>query len=413
MSVLVVDNGGYSVKYGFSLDDSPKVSPNCIAKSVCERRTYIGSQILGCKNFSSLRFRRPIDRVGYLVNWESEKVIWDQLFSQKDFIVDYSETSLLLTEPPYNFPQLQLAYDQIIFEEYEFQSYCKCIASSLVPWSNDRIYGVQREMNKPREFSLVVDSGFSFTHIIPLVSGKIQWKAVKRLNVGGKLLTNYLKEIISFRHYDIMDEFYLADQIKESCCFVSSNFNEDIEISKGNKPGDILIDYVLPDYSINKQGFVLVPDFQDDLIKERQILTLKNERFIVPEILFNPSIIKLNQAGVSEAIMQSLKLLEYDLQELLLANIFLIGGNSFFKGYSERLRNELRSLAPAHCKISIYCPDNPDTFAWMCGSSLACDTEIFNEKKVTRVEYMEYGSNIFLKKSGLNPDKEFDFISYE
>lgn len=112
-----------------------------------------------------------------------------------------------------------------------------------------------------------------------------------RLNVGGKLLTNYLKEIISFRHYDIMEEFFLADQIKKSCFFVSSNFNDDIEISKGKKPGNLSIDYVLPDYSTNKQGFVLTPGSQRDLIEERLILTLKNERFIVPEVLFNPSII--------------------------------------------------------------------------------------------------------------------------
>ncbi|KTW27054.1 hypothetical protein T552_02546 [Pneumocystis carinii B80] len=406
MTILVVDNGGYSIKYGFSSDDLPRISPNCIAKSVFERKTYIGSQISGCKDFSSLRFRRPIDR-GYLVNWESEKVIWDYLFSQKDFRVDYSETSLLVTEPPYNFPQLQSAYDQIIFEEYEFQSYYR------LPWNNSEIYGTSKEMNRPREFALVIDSGFSFTHVVPYFLSYNIHIYIFRLNVGGKLLTNYLKEIISFRHYNIMEEFSLADQIKKSCFFVSSNFNEDIEISKGKKPGNVSIDYVLPDYSTNDQGFVLTSNSQRDLIKERQILTLKNERFIVPEVMFNPSIIKLSQAGIHEAIMQSLKLVESDFQELFLANIILVGGNSFFKGYSERLKKELQSLAPAYCKIVIYQPHNPDTFAWVGGSSLACNTKIFDEKKVTRAEYMEYGSNIFLKKNGLNLNKECDLISYE
>ena len=28
-----------------------------------------------------------------------------------------------------------------------------------------------------------------------------------RLNVGGKLLTNYLKEVISYRQWNMMDEF--------------------------------------------------------------------------------------------------------------------------------------------------------------------------------------------------------------
>ena len=63
---------------------------------------------------------------------------------------------------------------------------------------------------------LVVDSGFSFTHFVPYVQGKILFilesfivffsiclssgkrvrSAVRRLDVGGKLLTNHLKEVI-------------------------------------------------------------------------------------------------------------------------------------------------------------------------------------------------------------------------
>jgi hypothetical protein len=35
----------------------------------------------------------------------------------------------------------------------------------------------------------------------------------KRVNVGGKLLTNYLKEIISYRQLNMMDEFKLMDQV--------------------------------------------------------------------------------------------------------------------------------------------------------------------------------------------------------
>ncbi len=33
----------------------------------------------------------------------------------------------------------------------------------------------------PSECILIVDSGFSFTHVIPLMEGKVVWSAVKRL----------------------------------------------------------------------------------------------------------------------------------------------------------------------------------------------------------------------------------------
>jgi actin-related protein 6 len=93
---------------------------------------------------------------------------------------------------------------------------------------------------------LIVDSGFSFTHVVPLIDGKIMWAAVKRysssdsplyshkkkncrLDVGGKLLTNQLKELVSFRQWNMMDETYIMNHVKETCCFVTSNFNRDLE----------------------------------------------------------------------------------------------------------------------------------------------------------------------------------------
>lgn len=40
--------------------------------------------------------------------------------------IDTTESSLLITEPYFNLPNLQDVYDQFVFEEYEFQSYHRC-----------------------------------------------------------------------------------------------------------------------------------------------------------------------------------------------------------------------------------------------------------------------------------------------
>ena len=42
---------------------------------------------------------------------------------------DISESSILITEPYFNLPQIQRVYDQFIFEEYGFQSYYRCTRS--------------------------------------------------------------------------------------------------------------------------------------------------------------------------------------------------------------------------------------------------------------------------------------------
>ena len=37
----------------------------------------------------------------------------------------------------------------------------------------------------------------------------------KRVNIGGKLLTNYLKEVVSYRQWNMMDEFKIIDQVRK------------------------------------------------------------------------------------------------------------------------------------------------------------------------------------------------------
>jgi hypothetical protein len=36
---------------------------------------------------------------------------------------------------------------------------------------------------------------------------------MRRLNIGGKLLTNYLKELVSYRQWNMMDEYILMNQV--------------------------------------------------------------------------------------------------------------------------------------------------------------------------------------------------------
>lgn len=100
-----------------------------------------------------------------------------------------------------------------------------------------------------------MDSGFSFTHIVPYIEGKKYLEGVRRVNIGGKFLTNYLRDIISYRMYDVMEETYVINQVKEDCVFVSADVREDLR--KARLPPDqnpISINYVLPDFNMIRRG---------------------------------------------------------------------------------------------------------------------------------------------------------------
>lgn len=63
-------------------------------------------------------------------------------------------------------------------------------------------------------YAIIVESSESATYITPYFEGKPMKNAIKRLDIGGKLLTNYLKDVLSFRHLDLKNSDRLIKQIK-------------------------------------------------------------------------------------------------------------------------------------------------------------------------------------------------------
>ena len=88
-----------------------------------------------------------------------------------------------------------------------------------------------------------------------------------------------------------------------------------------------------------------------------QILKLNNERFTVPELLIHPSNIGMGSIGIGEAIVKSILKCPKKQQIHLSQNIVLIGGNTNFFGYKERIYQEVRSNLPDFLPVKIYQPD--------------------------------------------------------
>jgi len=431
--VVVIDNGSNAIRVGFSgKPNSLRVYGNYIAKSKTEKKFFIGGVGLA-KDKLGLQFRRPFDR-GYLISWDTEKEIWDAVFSG---FVKPDSSHLLLSEPLFNPGSVRKVQNEILFEEFGFLSLYNCSAPVMTRWNpdlsntrnmhildssncGDRDY--DKSIDAPFECLpiqnsnnlcfLIVDTGYSFSNIVPFFDNyKINY-AIKRVNIGGKALTNYLKEIVSYRHWNVMEESYLMNVIKEKLCYVSLDFSKEMELTnRKDSLNTIQCDYVLPDYVNIQEGYIKEKsanpisisastseekhensDNQPTMMrmetmpitsasnssahpgKEEQVLHMNNERITVPELLFNPSYIGryfyqcvrfdsqfvslgINQAGIAEAIVQSVEACHPDMHGLLYQNIVLTGGNVCFENFSERLYRDLRCLVPSEFSIRIYTPD--------------------------------------------------------
>ncbi|XP_047917106.1 actin-related protein 6 isoform X2 [Anser cygnoides] len=248
MATLVLDNGAYTAKIGYS-HAHVSVIPNCQFRSKTARlKTFTANQLDEIKDPSGLFYILPFQK-GYLVNWDVQRQVWDYLFGKEMYQVDFVDTNIIITEPYFNFSSIQESMNEILFEEYQFQAVLRVNAGAL---SAHRYF-----RDNPSELCcIIVDSGYSFTHIVPYCRSKKKKEAIIRINVGGKLLTNHLKEIISYRQLHVMDETHVINQVKEDVCYVSQDFYKDMEIAKlKGEENTVMVDYVLPDFSTIKKGF--------------------------------------------------------------------------------------------------------------------------------------------------------------
>ena len=96
-----------------------------------------------------------------------------------------------------------------------------------------------------------------------------------------------------------------------------------------------------------------VTQSSDPMQTREEVFPLSNERFVVPELLFHPSDVAMPQSGVPGTVMQSLAALPQILWQPFLANILLVGGNTLFPNFVERVEEGIRILAPADMIVRV------------------------------------------------------------
>ncbi|EPS64546.1 hypothetical protein M569_10234 [Genlisea aurea] len=409
--VVVLDNGGGLIKAGLAGDHDPTFTvPNCTARSSSSKKWLLADQLLSPgEDLTSAAIRRPFDR-GYLINPDLQSSIWSHLFTHL-LKIHPPNVALLLTQPLLTPPSIQRSVDEIVFEEFGFKSLFLADSPSLVHLyeASRNPYGLVSKF----QTSLVVDCGFSFTHAAPVFQNFTLNYGIKRMDLGGKALTNYLKELVSYRSVNVMDESFIMDDVKEKLCFVSLDLLKDLDIARRNgKDNLIKCSYVLPDGITHMKGFVKNPDdvnryndgcpspdgdmafseMQDGTHKSQNEFTLTNERFLVPEMLFRPADLGMNEGGIAECIVRAVNCCHPHLHPVLYESIILTGGSTLFPRFAQRLEREIRGLVPDEYRVNVITQEDPIVGVWRGGSLLGSSPE-FEAMCVTRSEYEEVGSS--------------------
>jgi len=364
---VVIDNGSGVIKAGFAGDQIPKCHfasfigrPKHVRvmAGALEGDTFIGPKAEEYRGLLNIKY--PMEH-GIVQDWNDMERIWQYIYSKEQLATFSEEHPVLLTEAPLNPRRNREKAAELFFETFNAPALFISMQAVLSLYATGRTTGV------------VLDCGDGVTHSVPIYEGFALPHSIMRTDLAGRDVTRYLKLLLKREGctFKTTAEFEIVKQIKEQVCYMALNpqKEEGMEAEKTR--------YVLPDGTP---------------------LDIGAAKFRAPELLFRPDLLGEEFEGLHEVLAYAIQRSDMDLRKTLYQNIVLSGGSTLFRGFGDRLLNEVKKVAPKDIKIRISAPQERLYSTWIGGSILA-SLDTFKKMWVSKKEYEDEGAKAIHRKT--------------
>jgi len=271
------------------------------------------------------------------------------------------EGNVVMVEPVLNSRLTRERLTQLMFEQFNVSSYFTTDAAVASLYAIGKSSGI------------VVNMGHEKIDIAPVLEGCMHPSAATRIPVGGKHMTDALRETISkSRGIDL--EFEDVETMKR---MVSQKF-----VQQG------------------EEGFTyMLPDGEE--------ISLSREMGDMRKSILEPHLLGIDSPDVAEACIHAGMVTtvhgDRESRKTLMGNIFVCGGASGVPYISDELlqcitSSSHASLPPSLCHVPEYMPPHTASEAsWfggaVIGNCLAQVNAQMGQQVMTKAEYQEYGPN--------------------
>lgn len=362
---FVLDGGSGAVKCGYAGEEVPRGVFACAVGH--PRGSPSGPFTVGDAAVESpgLTVRYPLEN-GVVRDWDALERLYHHAYTSIG--AEPSQQAALLTEAPMNPKVNREKMVELMFERFG------------VPATYVQIQAVLSLYTVGRTDGLVLDSGDGVTHAVPVFDGHTVPTAVRRIDMAGRDLTQWMMTLLSDetgRPFTTSSDREVARGIKERLAYCALDFDAEMDIACGDDAAA----------AARQQQSYALPDGTS--------LELGRSLFCCAEAMFDPTIAERDLPGIHTMVHSSINECGIDIRRTLYQNILLAGGNTMFKGLDTRLAKEVRALANPKVRdeVKVVAPNERKFSVWM-GAAVLASLASFNNEWITREEYDEHGAGI-------------------
>jgi actin len=366
---IVIDTGTSSCKAGFNGENAPRVVvPTIVGRPKGQNlieepdKLYIGRDAINNSNYLKLEY--PV-KGGVISDFDAMERLWNHLFFN-ELKIKPEAHNVFLTESLLTSNSDREKIAEIMFEKFSVFNIHMEPQPVMTLFATSKSSGV------------IIESGESMTHVVPIYESYIIPQGVRICNIAGNNMTNSLytftKDKLS--KLNVGNPLHMTKRIKEKFLELKlDGLDYQTEYSR------IISTDIIPN---NENSFKL-PD--------GNIIPIGDERYLVPELLFNPV---EDTKPLQEVIYESIKSVDIHIRKDMFNNIILGGGNTMIKNFPERLKKEMsKKIDDSYVKINA----QPERLysAWI-GASVVCSIGNFQNMWISKNDFEEVGHNIIHKK---------------